>query len=222
MMYRRHGAPGLSVRQLPPVSAVLLTHNHYDHLDAGAIRSLPEEVPVIAPAGMERWLCRRRRGRVIELGWWEDVEIEGIRIAFVPARHWSRRGVLDTNRALWGGFILEAGGTALYHAGDTAYFGGFREIGRRYPGVRAALLPIGGYEPGWFMEHYHLSPEQAGQAFLDLGATTFVPVHWGAFQLTDEPLCEPARRVATWWRRKGPVDGRELRLMAVGETVVFE
>lgn len=221
-MYPRHGAPGLSVRQLPLVSAVLLTHNHYDHLDAGAIRALPEDVPVVAPAGMKHWLSRRGRGRIIELRWWEETAIDGIRITLVPARHWSRRGVLDTNRALWGGFVVEAGGTALFHAGDTAYFDGFREIGRRFPGLCAALLPIGGYQPGWFMEHYHLNPEQAGQAFLDLGAKTFVPMHWGAFQLTDEPLCEPVERLAEWWRREGPADGRELRVMAVGETAVLD
>ena len=220
-MYRRHGKPGLAARELPPVSAVLVTHNHYDHLDATTIRALPPDQPVVAPAGMAPWFARHGRCRVVELRWWEAVEIDGLRITLVPSRHWSRRGVLDTNRSLWGGFVVEGGGASIYHAGDTAWFDGFLEIGRKFPSLRAALLPVGGYEPGWFMEHHHLNPEQAGVAFLALGARTFVPMHWGAFQLTDESLTEPAERVAAWWRRHGPSDGRELRTMAVGETVVL-
>ena len=222
VMYPRFGSPGLGAQDLPAVSAVAVTHNHYDHLDAGAIRALPSDVPVVAPAGMAGWFRRRGRRRVVELRWWEGVEIDGLRITLVPARHWSRRGLLDTNRALWGGVVMEGGDAAIYHAGDTAWFDGFAEIGRRYPNLRAALLPIGGYEPGWFMEHYHLNPEQAGRAFLALGAKTMIPMHWGTFQLTDEPLCEPAERLSEWWRRQDSLHGRELRLMDVGETVVLD
>jgi L-ascorbate metabolism protein UlaG (beta-lactamase superfamily) len=222
VLYRRTGNAALAPSELPPVSAVLVTHNHYDHLDAMAIRVAPADVPVVAPLGLGGWLERHGRRVVVELEWWESVDVDGLTVTLVPARHWSRRGVLDTNRSWWGGYVVEGGGRRIYHAGDTARFDGFGEIGRRFPELDAAMLPIGGYEPGWFMEHHHLNPEQAGAAFLELGSRRLVPMHWGAFQLTDEPLCEPAERIRGWWRREDPGDGRRLELLAVGETAVLE
>jgi L-ascorbate metabolism protein UlaG (beta-lactamase superfamily) len=222
LLYRRHLPPGLRPQDLPRISAVLITHNHFDHLDAAAVRALPPGALVVVPAGLGRRLRARRPGAVVELGWWESGEVDGLTVTLVPARHWSRRGILDTNRSLWGGFVVEAGAQRIYHAGDTAWFDGFAEIGRRFPGLLAALLPIGGYEPAWFMEQQHLNPEQAGMAFLELGARQLVPMHWGTFQLTDEPLSEAADRIREWWRRHGPGDGRSLRLLAVGETLVLE
>jgi len=222
MLYRRSGSPGLLPQELPPVDAVLITHNHYDHLDAEAIRALPDRVPVVAPAGLGDWLERRGRRPVVELRWWRAADVGGLRVTMVPARHWSRRGVLDTNRSWWGGYVVEGGGRSVCHAGDTASFRGFAEIGERFPDLDAAMLPIGGYEPAWFMEHHHLNPEQAGAAFLDLGARRLVPMHWGAFQLTDEPLVAPSERMRAWWRREDPGDGHRLELLAVGETAVLE
>ena len=219
VLYRRYLPPGLMPSDLPPVCAVLVTHNHFDHLDASAVCAIPAEVPVVVPAGLGRWLRRRGRRVVVELEWWESARIEGLDVTLVPARHWSRRRVLDTNRSLWGGYVVEAEAQRVYHAGDTAWFDGFGEIGRRFPGLQAALLPIGGYQPAWFMEQQHLNPEQAGTAFLELGADQLVPMHWGTFQLTDEPLAEPAERIRAWWRRRAPGDGRRLRVLAVGETL---
>ena len=170
---------------------------------------------------MGRWFARWNRRPVIELDWWESVEVDGLAITLVPSRHWSRRWVGDLNRTLWGGFVVEGGGTSLYHAGDSAMFDGFAEIGRRFPGLAAALLPIGAYEPVWFMSRQHLTPEQAGEAFLALGAARLVPMHWGAFQLTDEPISEPIERLRTWWQQQGPRDGRSLAEMAVGETLAL-
>jgi L-ascorbate metabolism protein UlaG (beta-lactamase superfamily) len=222
VLYPRYLAPGLGQSDLPAIGAVMVTHNHYDHLDAGAIRGLAEQVPVVAPAGMGGWLERQGRDHVLELGWWQSAEVNGLRITLVPSCHWSRRGILDTNRALWGGYVVESGDQRLYHAGDTAYFDGFREIADRFPGLLAAMLPIGGYRPAWFMEHYHLNPEQAGRAYVDLGARYLVPMHWGTFQLTDEPLCEPEGRMRAWWQGEGRGDGRALKMMAVGETIILE
>jgi len=222
LLYRRYLPSGLTVGDLPRVSAMLVTHNHFDHLDAGAVRALPAEVPVVAPAGLGRWLRARGRSAVVELEWWESAEIDGLVVTLVPARHWSRRGVLGTNSSLWGGYVVEFGAQRIYHAGDTAWFDGFAEIGRRFPGLLAALIPIGGYRPAWFMEQQHLNPEQAGAAFLELGADQLVPMHWGTFQLTDEPLAEPAERIREWWRGHGPGDHRRLRVLSVGETLVLE
>jgi len=221
LLYRRHAPPGLAPDDLPPLAAVLVSHNHYDHFDGTALRCLPPDVPTIVPAGMSRAVRRLGRQTVVELDWWQRLLLGPLEVTLVPARHWSRRHVFDTNRALWGGFVVCAGGMAVYHAGDTAAFDGFAEIGRRFPGLSAALLPVGGYDPPWFMEHYHLNPEQAGEAFLALGARTMVPMHWGAFRLTDEPFAEPVERLRAWWQWFGPRDGRRLIVPAVGETVVL-
>jgi L-ascorbate metabolism protein UlaG (beta-lactamase superfamily) len=217
--FPRHGEPGLLPSQLPPLAAVLISHNHYDHLDLPSLRALPAAVPLLVPLGLGRWFRRHGFPAVRELGWWDEIDIGPLAVTFVPARHWSRRTFWDTNRSWWGGFVIAAGGRAVYHAGDSATFPGFAEIGRRFPRLDAALLPIGGYEPRWFMASAHMDPDEAGRAFLATGARCLVPLHWGAFQLTDEPLAEPAARLRAWWERDGPRDGRVLRVMAVGETV---
>jgi len=220
-LYRRYLPPPLTIGQLPELEAVMVTHNHYDHLDAELIRALPREVAVVVPVGMGPWMRRRGRKGVIELEWWQPAEVGGLHITLVPACHWSRRSVFDTNRVLWGGYVIQGYGHSVYHSGDTAWFEGFGEIGRRFPEIDAAMLPIGGYEPAWFMEHYHLNPEQAGRAFLELGARHFVPMHWGTFQLTDEPLCEPIDRLRSWWRQNGPGDPHHLHDLDVGASFVL-
>ena len=221
-LYRRYLPPALGVDQLPQLDAVVVTHNHYDHLDSSFIRALPRETPVIVPAGMGPWMRRHGREPVIELEWWQSRELHDLRVTLVPSRHWSRRGVFDTNRVLWGGFVVEGGGFSVYHSGDTAWFDGFKEIGLRFPKLEAAMLPVGGYLPSWFMEHYHLNPEQAGRAFVDLNARRFVPMHWGTFQLTDEPLSEPVDRIRSWWRKDRPGSSRTLHVLDVGETLKLD
>lgn len=216
--YRRHVPPGLEIHELPSIDLVLITHSHPDHHDAPSIRELDRATPIVAPAGLGRWFSRRGFTRVHELTWWQSLEIGGLEVTFTPARHWSRRTPWDGNRSLWGGYVIQGGGSAVYHAGDSAWFDGFREIGRRFPDLEAAMLPIGAYRPAWFMEHSHMNPEQAGRAFLDVGARRFVPMHWGTFQLTDESLAEPAERIRKWWDGQELPD-KEIHLLAVGETL---
>jgi L-ascorbate metabolism protein UlaG (beta-lactamase superfamily) len=213
----RHGEPGLLASELPPLAALLVTHNHYDHLDAPSVRALPRRLPVFTAAGLGRWFRRRGFTEVTELRWWESAPAGPLTITFVPARHWSRRIFLDTNRSAWGGFVVEAGGLTIYHAGDTGWFDGFGEIAARFPAIDLALLPIGAYAPAWFMEPHHMNPEQAIDALLTLRARAMVPMHWGAFQLTDEPLREPAERLVRAWDIHRPA--ARLHLLAVGETV---
>jgi len=221
-VYPRYGQPGLVADQLPRLAAILVTHNHYDHLDLPSLRALSDEVPLIVPSGLGEYLRHRVRQPLVELAWWQSVEVAGLEITLVPTQHWSRRRIMDTNHTLWGGYVVAADGLAFYHASDSSWFDGFREIGLRFPGLQVAMLPIGGYRPGWFMEHYHLNPEQAGQAFETLGARWLLPMHWGAFQLTDEPLAEPAERIRSWWEQAGFGSDRHLGVLAVGETVVPE
>ncbi len=210
----RNTPPGVPLGALPPVDRVLVSHSHYDHLDLPTIRAVG--APVVAGLGLASWFARRGVA-ASELGWWRTTRIGPVTVTFVPAQHWSRRTLRDTNETLWGGFVIEGSAATLYHAGDSAYFGGFREIGRRFE-LDAALLPIGAYDPGWFMLRQHMDPEQALQAFEDLGARTFVAMHWGTFKLADEPLDEPPVRVERERVRRG-LPGDRVRVLAVGETL---
>lgn len=220
---RRYGRPGLLPTDLPELSAVLVTHSHYDHLDRASLTALPRNVPAITPRGLGSWFRRWNRRPVTELDWWESTEVDGLKVTLVPSRHWSRRGILDVNRTLWGGFVIESEDKAIYHAGDSATFDGFAETGRRFPGLLAAMLPIGGYAPAWFMEKQHMNPEQAGRAFLELGARSLVPMHWGTFQLTDEPISEPIARMRKWWDHRADIaPGRALHVPAIGETIFLD
>jgi L-ascorbate metabolism protein UlaG (beta-lactamase superfamily) len=209
----RNVAAGVRLEDLPRIDAALVSHDHYDHLDLTALKRLG--APVYAGLGTKRLL--EREGLVAaELGWWDRVKLGDVAITFVPAQHWSRRGLADTNRRLWGGFVLEGGTATVYHSGDTAAFGGFGEIGHRFH-IDAALLPIGAYDPAWFMSPQHMNPEEALAAFGQLGAATLFPMHWGTFKLADEPLDEPPRRLEAERARRS-VPRERVRLLAIGET----
>ncbi|KEI44886.1 membrane protein [Saccharopolyspora rectivirgula] len=214
---RRLTPPGVAFSELPPVDAVLISHNHYDHLDAPTVRRLSRDVPVLVPAGLGRWFRRRGFTEVIELDWWQSAEVAGLRFDFVPAQHWSRRTIWDTCRTLWGGWVVTGPDSRVYHAGDSGYGPHFAEIGRRYPGIDVAMVPIGAYAPRWFMRPVHMNPEEAVQATIDLGARCAATMHWGTFVLTREPVTEPLTRVRKAWRDAG-LDGDRLWDLAVGET----
>jgi L-ascorbate metabolism protein UlaG (beta-lactamase superfamily) len=209
--------PGLRLMDLPPIDLVLISHNHYDHLDYATIRWLGNRPTYLVPARLGGWFQRLGCTKVHECAWWESVDALGLHFEFLPSQHWSGRALWDRSLTLWGGWMLSDGAHQLYFAGDSAYFSGFKEIGQRFPGIDVAFLPIGAYEPEWFMQSAHVNPEEAGQAFLDVGARIIIPMHWGTFKLSSERTDEPPRRLAAWWEGQG-LDQANNWTLAVGET----
>jgi L-ascorbate metabolism protein UlaG (beta-lactamase superfamily) len=212
----RNVRPGISIEEARP-TVVLVSHNHRDHLDAATIRRLGAGPTYVVPAGLGPFFTRKGADKVVELEWWGRTQVGDLTINFVPSQHWSQRGPTDKNETLWGGFVVEEHQKRVYFAGDTAYFDGFAEIGRRFPGIDAALLPIGAYDPEWFMRVQHMNPEDALNAFQSLGARVLCAMHWGTFKLTDEPLDEPPRLLEELCQRRGiPED--QVWVAAIGET----
>ena len=195
---KRVRAPGLALEDLPRIDAVLVSHNHYDHMDLPSLRRLFDRhrPRIVTPLGNGAIVARTRRPLDVTEGDWGDrVALgDGVAATFAPALHWSKRGLHDRNMALWSAFVIETPAGTVYFAGDTGYGSGahFRDIRREFGPVRLALLPIGAYEPRWFMHPQHMNPEEAVKAHLDLAAGLSIGVHHATVQLTDEAIDEPA------------------------------
>ncbi|MFD0868269.1 MBL fold metallo-hydrolase [Paenibacillus residui] len=270
---KRLAPPGLDISQLPDIDVVLISHGHYDHLDFPSLRRLPGAPAIYVPAGLRNKLRRKGYREVEELSWWQDISRDGVTFTFVPAQHWTRRTLMDTNTSHWGGWVISARGTdrgktasvgreaspvvgeacaqgresslgveeacaksreespvagkaatlgrtspqVVYFAGDSGYFRGFREIGRRF-NIDYALLPIGAYEPEWFMSTQHVTPEEAVQALEDCGGQVMVPMHYGAFRLADDTPKEALDRLHAEWQRRA-LPPERLRCLRHGETL---
>lgn len=212
----RNVPPGLSLDQAAP-DVVLVSHNHRDHLDAPTIDRIGRSARYYVPIGLGRFFEKKRCRHVVEMAWWQTERLDGLSITFVPSQHWSQRGPFDKNDSLWGGFVVEGDKKRVYFAGDTAYFGGFAEIGRVFPSIDAALLPIGAYDPEWFMRSQHMNPFDAVAAFRDLDARLLCAMHWGTFKLTDEPLDEPPALLEEA-RTGAGVDAHRVWVASIGET----
>jgi N-acyl-phosphatidylethanolamine-hydrolysing phospholipase D len=217
---RRLVPPGVPLDAIPRLDFALVSHDHYDHADLATLRRLAQRgLPFVVPLGIGE-LVRQAGGCVAaELGWWQEARIDGVTVTCVPARHFSGRAFTDRNRRLWAGFVVADGSRRLYHSGDTALFPGFAEIGRRAGPIDLACLPIGAYEPRAIMGPIHLNPEEAVRAAVDLGARGAVAMHFGTFDLSDEPLDEPPRRFLAEARARGL--GERAVVIAIGETRPF-
>lgn len=219
--------PPVPLDALPPIDVVLLSHNHYDHLDRWTVRQLALRNPGIAwfvPLGLAVKLRAWGARDVRELDWWGTDHAGDAAVACVPARHFSARTPWDRAKTLWAGWTIAAHGWRVFFAGDTAYHPEFGAIAARHGAFDLVLLPVGAYEPRWFMGSVHMNPEDALAAYADLGAAhpgvrppDLLPIHWGTFRLTDEPVGEPPVRLRARWTDAGLPDGA-LWLAAHGQT----
>ena len=221
---RRVRAPGQAMAALPRPDGILLSHNHYDHCDLPSLRALRRRfglVPIYAPLGNKGWLEAKGLGPVIELDWRQQAICKDTLITLTPARHFAARTLNDRNTTLWGGFMIApAGGGQVYFAGDSGFTAQFGAIRERLGAPDLALLPIGAYEPRWFMEAVHMNPEDAVRAFMMLGARQAVGMHFGTFQLTDEPVDAPLEDLAQARGRAG-LSQAQFDTLDFGETRVF-
>ncbi len=187
---RRHAPLALDPHNLPAIDLVLLTHGHYDHLNAPSLKMCAETWPqslFCVPRGQAPYLPKNCQGRTISLDWWQHFYLEHVKLTFLPSQHWHQRSLRDYNTALWGGWWLE-GSHSIYHMGDSGYFDGFKAIFARMQAPDVMMLPMGAYEPRWFMSTQHMDPQQALSAWEDLGARYAIPMHYGVFDLSDEPI----------------------------------
>jgi L-ascorbate metabolism protein UlaG (beta-lactamase superfamily) len=217
--------PGLSLEELPKIDMVVISHDHYDSLDTQTIKKLHDleqskETTFFVPLGLKRWLKRRGIRRVVELDWWESHGQGKFKITAVPAQHWSKRSLFFKNKTLWAGWVVQTKDFKFFFAGDTGYSPIFREIGRKLGPFDVSAIPIGAYEPRWFMHHHHVSPEEALQIHLDVLSKKSVAIHWGTFVLTDEPLDEPPQRLKTALKKKQIPDDVFLSIKH-GETIML-
>ena len=221
---RRLRRPGIRIPDLPPIDLVLLTHAHMDHLNPPSLRRiiahnqhLVGRAPaVVTPWGVEDLVSSMGFSRVTTLEWWQEMRIAGLDITMTPSKHWGARFFKDTHRG-YGGYVLRSNDHSLYHSGDTAYFDGFSKIGKRLQ-PQLALLPIGAYKPDNYRA-VHTSPEEALQGFLDLGAERMIPMHYGTFRLSQEPVDEPIQRLRAAAKHAGVAS--RICVLPEGETEII-
>ena len=223
---RRWVRPGIAFDALPPIDVVALSHDHYDHLDAGTIRRLASRYPAahwLAPIGVGAFLRHRGAREVTERDWWETTTIGAVKVTCVPAQHFSGRTIGRRNRTLWCGWTFQSTDYRVFFAGDTALHPEFATISKRSGPFDLAILPIGAYEPRWFMGAVHMNPEDCIKAVSQMAAVqngrrlVITAGHWGTFKLTDEPMDEPPKRMRQNWQTAG-FAADDLWIMKHGET----
>jgi N-acyl-phosphatidylethanolamine-hydrolysing phospholipase D len=212
----------IGIEELPRIDVVLVSHNHYDHLDVDSVKrlaALPGGSPLfLVPLGLKSWFQALGIERVEEYDWWQSHTEGPLRFTLVPVQHWSKRTLWDTNKTLWGGWVIEGGGLKLIHTGDLGYSQDARDIGERLGPFDLAFIPIGSYAPRWFMKAMHVDPAEAVQLRADLHASRAIGMHWGTFEnLTDEPLDEPPA-VLSAQRAAAGLAPEQFDVMKVGET----
>lgn len=223
---RRVVPPGIALADLPKIDIVVISHDHYDALDSDSIRQLYQrsggnQTVFLVPLGLKDWFDGLGIQKVYELDWWEERMTAGLKIVAVPVQHWSKRNMFSRNRSLWAGWVILSPGFRFFFSGDSGYAAHFTEIGEKFGPFDLAAIPIGAYEPRWFMRDYHMNPAEALQVHFDLKSRKSVGIHWGTFPLTDEPLNEPPEKLARVLRTQR-VPEQEFIVLQHGETRVLE
>lgn len=197
---KRRTPPALNIEQLPQIDFIVISHNHYDHLDYNSIRKLiihSPNVVMLVPLGLKKTLLKWGIKQIIELDWWDCATIDTLTFSATPAKHWSHRRLFDTNKVLWCGWMIQANTKieiqkkTIYFMGDTGYCRCLKEIAKQFPSIDLALIPIGAYSPRWFMQSQHIDPKQALQLYDELQCHSAIAIHWATFELADESLDEP-------------------------------
>lgn len=217
---KRMRPPGIRFQDLPEIDLVLISHNHYDHLDKNTVRALKKafDPQFVTPLGVSEYLHKLGIERTIEMDWWNKKEIsEKLSLSSVPAQHFSGRGLTDRDKTLWCGYVLEAPSSTIYFAGDTGYDGFFKKIGAKFNPIDIALIPIGAYRPRWFMRPIHVNPEEAVLIHKDIGAVSSIGMHFGTFPLADDGMSEP-REDLEKARNKHGLTREEFFTLDEGET----
>lgn len=223
-LFKRQLPPGILLGDVPSIDYVLISHNHRDHMDERsllAFRSDPR-THFLVPKGDKAWFDKRGFKNVSEYMWWDQkiTTQHGFQLTFtfLPAHHWSQRGIFDFNKSLWGSWMIDVNDSQIYFAGDTAYSYHFEAIAKEFTNIALALMPIGPCEPRKWMSNTHVSAEEAGQAFLDLQAAHFIPMHWGTFNFGTDHHEAPYERIMSWWHKQ-QFDDKKLTVMKVGQRI---
>jgi N-acyl-phosphatidylethanolamine-hydrolysing phospholipase D len=217
---RRLVPPGLKLEALPPIHAVMISHNHYDHLDKHTVERLGNKPTYFVPLRVAQWLKREKIENVVELDWWQASSSGALKFHSVPVQHFSGRSPFDRNETLWSGWIVEGKKGKIFFAGDTGYFPVFKEIGERFGPMRISIIPIGAYRPRWFMKSVHVDPPEAVQIHRDMKSQQSIASHWGTFKLSDEPIGEPPRYLEKALKEAG-LEEKKFVIMRFGETLFF-
>lgn len=213
--------PGIPINELPPIDIVFISHGHYDHLSWSSIRKLKGDITFFAPAGLKAAFQRKGYKNVKEMNWWDNSLHESLHISFVPAQHWTKRTLFDKNTSHWGGWIIKdvQAEKSVYFVGDTGYFKGFKDIADRFE-LDVILMPIGAYEPEWFMSVDHINPEDAVKAFTELNGKLFIPMHYGTYRLADDTGPEALERLQKAWDDFS-LKEEQLLILKIGESAWF-
>lgn len=216
--------PGLTLAQLPPIDIVIISHDHYDALDENSVKKLYQrdsggKTTFFVPLGLKQWFRRCGIDRVVELDWWQQQRDGNLEITAVPVQHWSKRNLLARNKSLWAGWVIRSHDYRFFFAGDSGYAPHFKEIGQKLGPFDLAAIPIGAYEPRWFMKHHHMNPQEAVMVHQDIASRKSVAIHWGTFILTDEPLDEPPVKLRQAMDRAG-LTPEAFQLLQHGETII--
>jgi L-ascorbate metabolism protein UlaG (beta-lactamase superfamily) len=217
---RRVVPPGMKLEDLPPIHVVVISHNHYDHLDKHTVDRLGNKPTYFVPLGLAQWLKTEKIENIVELDWWQVSSSAGLKFHSVPVQHFSGRTPFDRNKTLWAGWVIEGKTGKIFFAGDTGYSPVFKEIAERFGPMNISIIPIGTYRPRWFMKPVHVDPPQAVQIHRDLNSHQSIASHWGTFKLSDEPIAEPPRYLEKALRDAG-LDEKKFIIMKFGETLSF-